>query len=820
MTSRKTTFALSDGTPSPARDGAVVRAGSARFTVLTSRLIRLEYAEDGRFHDERTSLVVNRDFPVPDFTVTREGGGVEILTDHLRLRYAGGPFTASSLSVALIAAKADNHYTTWRYGQSYPQAMPKRGNLLATARTLDFADGAIPLEEGFLATWGFGVLDDSTSPLFSADGWIEGRPAAARPDAIHLDLYFFGYGRAYTDALDDYHALTGPVPMVPRYVLGNWWSRYWAYSEDTYLQVMDRFEAERVPLSVAVIDMDWHRVDIDPAIGTGWTGYSWNTDLFPDPPRFLGALHDRGLAVTLNVHPADGVRRHEVAYPAMAHELGLDPTEGTRIEFDVTDREFVDAYLRHLHHPLEEQGVDFWWVDWQSGGATSIPGLDPLWMLNHIHYLDSGRAGRRPLTFSRYAGPGSHRYPVGFSGDTIVTWASLDFQPYFTATAANIGYPWWSHDVGGHMHGVRDVELATRWFQLGVFSPVNRLHSSNSPFATKEPWSYGPQAERIMTAYLRLRHRLVPYLYTAAWRTHLENRALVRPLYHQDPHVREAYLSPNTAYVGDDLLLAPITSPEDPESHLASVHTWLPEGTWHDLFTGTVHRGGRRASFHRPLRQYPVLARGGAVLPLQADPQADVRKNPDHLELRVIPGTGTSRLSEDDVDGVPGPNDRRVSVLDQHLAVQDDGSARITVTVRPPEGPRYEAPRRVTLDVASVVGVRKCSVRVGDEVRELCGRVHRDELLASAWRVDLGEVDLNAGVQVVLDGARPRETDLAADAFELLDRAEISFDAKEQAWAAAQQCAPEDLVTGVTSIDLPQGLRDALAEVALSRPVW
>ena len=98
-------------------------------------------------------------------------------------------------------------------------------------------------------------------------------------------------------------------------------------------------------------------------------------------------------------------------------------------------------------------------------------------MLNHYHYLDSGRRGNRRLTFSRYAGLGSHRYPIGFSGDTVISWDSLDFQPYFTATASNVGYGWWSHDIGGHMKGTKDDELATRWVQLGVFSPINRLHS-------------------------------------------------------------------------------------------------------------------------------------------------------------------------------------------------------------------------------------------------------------------------------------------------------------------------------------------------------
>ena len=127
--------------------------------------------------------------------------------------------------------------------------------------------------------------------------------------------------------------------------------------------------------------------------------------------------------------------------------MGIDPASEIAVQFDPADPHFMEVYLKDLHHPLEEEGVDFWWIDWQQGTVTKVPGLDPLWMLNHYHYLDSSWKGNRSLTFSRYAGVGSHRYPVGFSGDTVISWESLAFQPYFTNTASNVGYGWWSHDI-------------------------------------------------------------------------------------------------------------------------------------------------------------------------------------------------------------------------------------------------------------------------------------------------------------------------------------------------------------------------------------
>lgn len=860
-------FSMSDGRPAPANPDSIVQGETYRFTVLTSRLIRMEYSPTGRFVDQRTQLVTSRDFPAPDFTTrTLADGTLEITTHHLRLRYSpGAPFTPGNLSVAMLRGATDNHYSTWRFATDIPQHLPWHGNFGGTARTLDDVDGTAPLGPGLFATYGFSVLDDSTSPLLSDDGWVTPRPGVTyRPtsaaDATNIheppaldheshDLYLFGYGQDFRAGLTDYHRLTGPSPLLPRYALGNWWSRYWPYSEESYLELLDRFEADGLPFSVAVLDMDWHIVDVEPEIGTGWTGYTWNPDLFPNPRRFLTELHKRGLAVTLNVHPADGVRRHEEYYPQMARALGRDPEEGHPIEFDVTDREFVDAYLTYLHHPREEEGTDFWWVDWQSGATSALPGVDPLWMLNHIHFTDSARprpatptspnpapattseptaseptTPSRPLTFSRYAGPGSHRYPVGFSGDTVISWASLHFQPEFTATAANIGYPWWSHDIGGHMFGHRSDELATRWLQLGTFSPINRLHTTAGPLATKEPWTYGPEAERIMGAFLRLRHRLLPYLYTANWATHAEHIALVRPMYQDFPAERPAYAVPNQSMFGEHLIVAPITSPSEDGTRLATTTAWLPSGRWTDIFTGRTYLsdGAARLSLHRPLAHYPVLARAGAVIPLASNPLAGTGGNPRALTLLTVPGTATSHLCEDDLPGaVPSPEDRRTWVIAQRLEFPDDGAPTLVLTLAPPSGPPSPTPREVTVDVVGLASVGAAELRVGDEWRAApSGTLHRDELLAPALRFELGVLDLNAGFELRLEGLRAPETDRLDEQLALIQLGETAYGMKNAAWAAVQSAEGVRLAQALEAADVPAALRGALLEVEAAAQPW
>jgi alpha-glucosidase (family GH31 glycosyl hydrolase) len=386
-------------------------------------------------------------------------------------------------------------------------------------------------------------------------------------------------------------------------------------------------------------------------------------------------LHERGLATSHNVHPAEGVHAHEAAYEAVARRTSTDPASGLPVSFDPTDPMFLEAYLEELHHPLEEQGVDFWWLDWQQGGVTKIPGLDPLWLLNHVHYLDSARGGRRPLTFSRYAGLGSHRYPVGFSGDTLITWESLDFQPYFTATASNAGYGWWSHDIGGHFKGYRDDELATRWVQLGVFSPVNRLHSGLNPFNTKEPWRFPAANASVMKDFLRLRHQLLPYLATMNVRAHEDGEPLVQPMYYSHPEEPEAYRVPNQFMFGTELLVAPITTPADRSTGLGRVRAWLPEGDWVDVFTGLSYTGGRTVHLHRDLTSIPVLAKAGAVVPMV--PLEDVRAGtdlPTVVEVRVYAGAdGELTLVEDREDR---PYDERRA---RTRLTYDDETGEVTV---------------------------------------------------------------------------------------------------------------------------------------------
>ena len=734
--------------------GSVIQGDNYRISVLTESLVRLEYSEDGVFEDGQTQVVQNRDFGPVAYEVVETEEVLDLHTEHLHLHFEKGPFTPDRLFIELKGQYAV-YGSRWHYGD-------QTETLKGTSRTLDEVDGAMELEDGILSKAGYALLDDSSSYLYDVES---GYRARSYPE---VDLYFFGYGRDYLGALKDFYHLTGQPPLLPRYALGNWWSRYWPYTSQEYTDLMDRFKAEGVPLAVSVIDMDWHKTAIPARFGSGWTGYSWNRDLIPDPAAFLNGLHERGLKVTLNVHPADGIRAFEDAYPMVAKRLGLDAEKEEAAGFDFYSPAFREAYFEDVHHPLEDQGVDFWWIDWQQGSHGK---MDPLWLLNHYHYLDNCRTGQAGLILSRYGGPGSHRYPIGFSGDTIVTWESLAFQPYFTSTASNIGYTWWSHDIGGHMRGYYDEDLALRWLQFGVFSPINRLHSSCNAFNSKEPWFYSSETCRLMKRYLRLRHSLLPYLYTMNVATHEEGLPLVQPLYYHYPNEEEAYEAKNQYFFGSELMVAPITEALDPVYHSASVSVWFPDGVWYDFFHDWKYEGKGKLTVFRASQDIPVFARAGAIIPMDAQPQTGVEL-PEMLDWHLFPGDNRSFVL------VEGEGDNRVET-------------RLTVN--------WDE-RKIKLDLT------------GDRTLLPEKRQHRFFLHTFETAPIL--VD-NHSQEIAMGELQSRPTAKEDRMFELLKSANMAYDRKNELFAACSTAKDwKQLMKIITPLE--EGLRQRLFEVIYS----
>ena len=725
-----------------AKEESVIVRGNTRFTVLTPCLLRVENQRDGAFCDEPTQSVWFRDFAAPKFEVTDNGDTITIRTTKANFLYCLK--TQKMLRIKLIDGRTVTDY--------------KAGNLKGTCRTLDITAGIITLTDGVCSRGGVAILDDSETLAIKEDGSILPR------DNKESDKYFFAYGNDYIGATTDLYKLTGKVPLIPRYALSNWWSRYKAYTQEEYLSLMDRFKEEEVPITVATVDMDWHWVDIKSKFGkdshkvsmhknfmeyvydvwsTGWTGYSFNTDLFPDPEGFLKKLKDDNYKVTFNIHPSMGVRWFEDQYEEMCRAMGQNPEEKKPVKFDITDKKFTENYFDILHHPFEKMGVDFWWIDWQQGTRTNTPGLDPLWALNHYHFLDNAKDNHRPLILSRFCGAGSQRYPLGFSGDTTQTWASLDFQPGFTATASNIAYPWWSHDIGGHCMGKKDDELYLRWVQLGIYSPVMRLHSTNNEFAGKEPWNYSGPVERIAKDALRLRHKLLPYIYTMNYRTHMDCRAICEPMYYAYPEDENAYNCKNEFFFGTEMIVAPITEHTSADTNLASVNVWIPEGRYTDIFTDRIYEGNQFVKMYRDIETIPVLAKEGAIIPMSVNDRTNDCSNPEALEILAYRGKGKFTLYEDDGETLSYKDGK---FLKTAFEINENGSD-VDFTISKEDGDGSVAPAKrtyvikfkdiVSADVAVTVGGKEAKAEV-----KKCGKTL--QVTVSAKNTAKVEVKLTA----------------------------------------------------------------------------
>ena len=633
---------------------AEVIAGHARFTVLTPQLIRMEWAADGEFENHASLVFLNRKLAVPQFKTSRAGDAVILSTAALTLRYApkaasDGKFTADDLSVTFAL---NGKQVAWRPG------MPDTGNLQGTTRTLDGALGGKtkePMDPGLVSRDGWALVDDSARPLFDATDfrfvhgesspwpWVRERPPGERQD-----WYLFAYGHDYKQALADFIKVAGPIPLPPRFAFGAWWSRYWAYADQELDELVRGFREDDVPLDVLVIDMEWHRTfgmswfspEKDQSGHTkGWTGYSWNRLLFPYPQPFLQNLHKKGLRVTLNLHPASGVQPWEDAYPEMARAMGIDPASQKYVPFDITNKKFATNYMDILHHPLEKQGVDFWWLDWQQEPNTQTPGVSPTWWLNYVHFTDQAREGKRPLLFHRWGGLGNHRYEIGFSGDTISVWDSLAFQPWFTATAANVGYAYWSHDIGGHMPGVVNPELYTRWIQFGIFSPILRTHTTKNPDAERRIWAYPEPYSGIMRELYHRRYAMLPYIYTEARRSYDTGLAFFHPLYYEWPEADEAYSNKNEYMFGSEMFVDPVVAPGDKVTGLVRESVWIPPGEWIEADTGKHFHAPATVQRRFSIRQVPVYVRAGAIVPMAPPMAYSSQKALDPLIVKVFPLT-------------------------------------------------------------------------------------------------------------------------------------------------------------------------------------
>ena len=689
--------AFAEGNPK-AKEAAIVTAGNARFTVLTDRLIRMEWSADGKFEDRATLAIVNRDLPVPQFTSEAAGKGVTIKTSALTLTYKGkGKFTEDNLKVSF---KMNGKTVTWKPGAD------DSGNLLGTTRTLDGCLGFDQIskrdnymDQGVCSRDGWAIVDESDRHVLTSDSSDWGEWVECRPEGERQDLYIFAYGHAYTDAVADFTKVAGKIPLPPKYTLGYWWSRYWAYTDDEFLEIGREMRERKIPMDVYIVDMDWHYTWPEMAKRKGkdefgqrpgWTGYSWNHELIPDPKGFLGDLHKLGYKTALNLHPASGIRVYEDCYREFVKDYlsrtdDYDGPEGyvyggdgwkyegnegpcgqeghmAPVPFRMSQQAWADAYFNSVIHPLEEEGVDFWWLDWQQWKYSKYcKDLSNTFWLNWTFFNDKVRQGAgkgsgadRPFIYHRWGGLGSHRYQLGFSGDTYDEWSVLAFLPYFTATAANVGYGYWGHDIGGHMQTSKhptNPEMFTRWIQYGVFTPIFKTHSTAQAHLDRRIWAYPTHYEYMRDAII-LRYDLSAYIYDAAREAYDSGISICRPLYYTYPEDERAYKLNEEFMFGDNILATALCQPLG-ENGMTERKMWFPKGCdWYDMARHCMVKGGTEQTLWYTIDQNPWYPKAGSIIPLAQEGIQSLQENSGSMRLLIVPGPGKSSCTHYEDDGM------------------------------------------------------------------------------------------------------------------------------------------------------------------------
>lgn len=616
-----------DITLGKAREDCTFKGNKYRITVLSDVLLRFEYSETGKFNDYPTIFAINRNFAKkPVFTVKQDEKYINITNDYFILEYSKEkPYIASKLvpdSNLRITLKGTDKL--WYFGN------PEVKNLKGSAYSFDNKSN-INLSKGLYNLDGFASIDDTMSPVFISDGTIKKNPSDA------LDVYVFIYKNDFQKALDSYFELTGKPSFLPRYALGVCWNKNEDYTEEELKDIISNFNKINIPLSSILLGSKWNLNKE----GKTLSNYKFDNEKYKNLEQTINDIHQKNVFLGLTINPQSGITPYDSGYQSLKTKLNI--TKDGIIPINVYNTAILETFLNET---LANLNIDFIKIDEITEDKTKT------FMLMHYIYKSlSKTAERRGLILSRNPGIASHRYPALYSGNTKVSWKTLKYLPYFNITSSNLGLSYYSHDIGGYEGGVEDSELYTRYVQFGTYSPVFRFSSKEGRYYKREPWKWDIFTESIVKDYIRIRHRLIPYIYSEMYKYSKDGINLIKPLYLDYEKILDEPLYKNEYHFGKELFVCPITEPKDKVMNRVVHRMYLPEGTWYDFKTGKKFPGGKRyVTFYKD-EDYPVYAKSGAIVPMAILDENNLNsvKPPEKMEIQVFPGVSNNYdLYEDD----------------------------------------------------------------------------------------------------------------------------------------------------------------------------
>lgn len=583
-----------------------------RFTVLSPRLIRLEYSSDGIFEDRPTSLVVNRSFPKTNYSITESDTLIEIATEIFTLTYVKGKDFKSGVFGSNIKASINGTDREWQMNS------PEVRNLRAINFSIDSIKDDIILDKGLYSLDGFCILDDSKGLVLDENDFF-----IDRKDGIK-DLYLFLYNRDFDGCLSDYFTLTGYPDLIPRYALGAWWYKNDKYNVNDIVNLVNRFNIENIPISIFLLGDHWH---------DNVNNYTPNIDL----KGISDYLNKNNIRLGVTINPKLEISKGTYEHNLISNYI----SNNDKMNFVPLSNDKIGIYLNLFINNLESLGSSLFCIDYNNP-------LDKigLWKFNHYHYGRNVIKNRRGLILSRNSGIASHRYPVIWSGRTKVNWNTLNLLPRYNMQGYNMGLSFIAHPIGGYSGGIEDDELYLRYIQFACFSPIFLLASEGGEYYKREPWKWNYIMKSHIVSYINLRYKLIPYLYSESYNYHKSGHAIVKPFYYDYPKIHDEPLYKNQYFLGRNFFVAPITKKKNSVINRVMQKVYVPDGIWFDYLQGKKYTGNKYYSnFYRD-EDYPVFVKAGSIIPTSFNVREEI---PSILEVNVYPmDNGEYELYEDD----------------------------------------------------------------------------------------------------------------------------------------------------------------------------
>ncbi len=699
-----------------------MQTGLMRITVCTDYIIHVEYTPTASFPTRPDYVVVKNTWPAIKFTtdsapdvatlstarltlkITLEDGVIEYQDAQGRKLFNEGPRTMTpeqmdgenTFRAETVAKIYGSHEALYGLGQHQAGVWNYRGETIDLSQ--ENTNIAVPL---LVSSNGYGIFWNNSSRTHVNNRFVHYLYLGSEV-ADTIDYYFF-YGPEFDRIIGAYRELTGNAPLYGKWAYGFWQSKNKYQSQQEVLDVAAKYRELNIPADNIVQDWFW------------WTStgeFKWNRN-YPDPQKMVDELHRQNFHFMVSIWP--------FFYPGTATYADMDQRgylfEKTKVPsfhpqgmavYDATNPEARKYYWGLVSKSLFKLGVDAWWMDTTEpetegkednimlhhklaiGSGTRYANIFPLLDTRGIYEGQRAESSqKRVFILSRSAFAGSQRYGVtAWSGDVL-----SDFETYKRQIPAGLnfalsGIPYWTTDIGGFILGDNKSpeyrELFVRWFQYGTFCPIFRVHGTRTE-NQNELWSYGEQTQAILTKFDTLRYRLLPYIYSLAWKVTNDHYTIMRPLVMDFPN------DPRVLNIGDQFLFGPsiLVNPVT-EQAASSRHLYLPSGQWIDFWTGEPTTGGKAIDAPAPLERLPLYVRAGSILPLGPGVEYATQMPQAAVELRVYPGAdGDFVLYEDEDDNYNYENGF-YSTISFHW---DDAAHRLTIGDRQGSFPGLQASR-------------------------------------------------------------------------------------------------------------------------------